>query len=307
VESLTFSVIPKLTQVWLGTARKAWGPQVAQSIVGDCSGGFRFRKDTEVETIPFLNVHHGTKLDLFLRKRCSARFVLVCDDDVFWPSAAPLAWALEALELDEKALVASIMPRKRVSSVLQGQLEEPMGSDCLLIRREQWLEQKLSFKVHWPDPEEGRDWYYDTGDWAHLEILRRGFKVATAPQEVRQQLLSFEGISSWLLRFQDMAPGSLEGSLKGLPERHPKALRTLFLAETLKRAGCDILISPQAMERARQVLRKLVPKEQAEALRKSEQPHLDALIGLVSGKRSREEEQSGKRERSGKREHSETV
>jgi hypothetical protein len=285
VESLTFSVIPQLTRSWLRTARSAWGPSVSRSVVGDCSGGLGFQRETAendaVETVPLLNIHHGAKLDLFLRKRCSARFVLVCDDDVFWRDASPLLWALEALEQDEKVLVASLMPRKQISSVLKGRLEEPMGSDCLLIRRAAWLEQELSFKVLWPNPEEGYDWCYDTGDWAHLEMLRRGFKVAIAPQAMRRRLLAFEGISSWLLRFQDTAPDSLEQSLKGFPERHPKALRTLFLAAAMERAGCDILVSSRALERARNVLRNLVPEERAEALCRQEQPRLDALTELL--------------------------
>ena len=286
VESLTFSVIPQLSRHWLRTAEYAWGGAVSRSLVGDCSGGLRLAlqdRDTgALETVPFLNIHHGTKLDLFLSKVCSARFVVICDDDVFWQDASPLAWALETLERDATVMVVSLMPRMQVSSVLEGRLDQPMGSDCLVIRRDLWLEQNLSFKVVWPDPKEGHDWCYDTGDLAHLEILRRGFQVAVAPATVRQRLLPFEGISSWLLRFQDTAPGSLEASLDGFPERQSKALRTLFVAEAIERAGCDILVSPRALEGARTVLRKLVPEERVETLRRREQPRLDALMELVA-------------------------
>lgn len=286
VESLTFSVVPHLTRLWLETAQEAWNDGVQRAVVGDCSGGLNLSESPcgtlEVATVPFLNLHHGAKLDTFLRRRCSATYVLVCDDDVLWRDDVPLRWALAELQRDADAVVASLMPRRTVSSVLQGRLEAPMGSDCLLIDRQAWLREDLSFQVVFPAAEEGYDWFYDTGDWAHLEILRRGLRVVVAPPEIRQRLLAFDGVSSWLLRFQDPTPGALHKSLEGIPERQDKAFRTLLLAEAVGTAGAGDLVSRDALVRAGSVLDDLLSEEHKAALRREEEPRLEDLIALLA-------------------------
>ena len=87
---------------------------------------------------------HGEKLDLFLQKVCSSKFILICDDDIFWLDQSPIAWALDKLKEDPKTVVVSLMPRGHSSELMQEKVGRPMGSYCLVINRELWLKENLS-------------------------------------------------------------------------------------------------------------------------------------------------------------------
>ncbi|MCB1034673.1 MAG: hypothetical protein KDD47_12650, partial [Acidobacteria bacterium] len=214
LEVLTFSVVPWLTALWGRSLGQALDGRSYRLLIGDASGGFRgpWRSQLEeapVEVLPCLNHHHGEKLDLFFGKVCRGDLVLVCDDDVFWRSGNPLDWALERFREEDSLAAISLAPRPLVSSVLQGKLDEPMGSSCLVLRRSIWLREGLSFQMA-PAPEPRRaDWFYDTCDLAHLELVDRGYGVRVAPPEIRSELVPLEAISAWILKAQKHPPARL--------------------------------------------------------------------------------------------------
>ena len=241
VEMLTFSVVPWLTALWSRCLHRALSDLRPRLVVGDCSGGLgpsgsdpAGRGATAV--YPCLNHHHGEKLDLFFSKVCSSELVLVCDDDIFWLRGEPMEWALDRFAEDPNLAVVSLAPRTLVSSVLEGQVEEPMGSSCLLVRRSLWLREELSFRMA-PGPR-GKDWFYDTCDLANVELLRRGYGVRTAPAEIRDGLVPLEAISAWILKAQKHSPERL-ARIADLPVRRTKALRALTTAHRLARFATD--------------------------------------------------------------------
>lgn len=227
VESITFSVVPQLTFLWAFLLGHALGRRPARILIGDCSGGLAACKLPNVDVFPLLNLPHGEKLDLCLKRRCLAPYVIVSDDDVFWLSEEPLRWALAQFESDERLAAVSLVPRNGVSSVLKGKVEQPMGSYCLIIRRHIWLKEDLSFRIVKPPPEDGYDWFYDTADFANVELLKRGYRVAIAPPEIRQHLCCLEAISTWTLKIQHRR-GDLNRSVADITLRRAKALRAVL-------------------------------------------------------------------------------
>jgi hypothetical protein len=210
-------------------------PHSAQTLIGDCSGGFPGDLNLPgVRVFPLLNHPHGIKLDLFIQRICCAPYVVVTDDDVFWMSEKPLRWALAEFEADERVAVVSLMPRDTASSVLEGKVPQPMGSFCLVIRRDLWIKEGLSFRIVQPPASEGYGWFYDTADFANVELLKRGYRVVIAPPELRRELCCLEAISTWTLKIQQRH-GDLRRSIGDVELRRAKALRAILTLKGLDR------------------------------------------------------------------------
>jgi hypothetical protein len=208
-------------------------PKSASILIGDCSGGFPvFERSPSVRVFPLLNHPHGVKLDFLMQRVCCAPYVLVADDDVFWFSEQPLQWALAQFAADPKVAVVSFMPRDTVSDVMYGKVAQPMGSFCLLIRREIWIKEGLSFRIVQPSVDEGYGWFYDTGDFANVELLKRGFRVVIAAPEYRGDLCCLEAISTWTLKLQERK-GDLRRSIGDVTLRRSKALRAILTLRCL--------------------------------------------------------------------------
>jgi len=245
VECITFSVIPRLTLLWAAFIRKAVVPEQFRVIVGDCSGGFRpYQVDKSIHSLPLLNYRHGKKLDMFLKDVSTAKYVIVSDDDVFCLSSFPWHWVSEQFEADPLVAVVSLMPRDRVSSVLRNKLEHPMGSYCLAIRREIWLQEALSFEIVYPLDDADYDWFYDTADYANVQLLKRGYKVIIAPIEIREYFITFEGVSTWLLKIQENS-GDITENVRDNPLRQEKALRAILIADGISTLLQQIYDDPQ--------------------------------------------------------------
>ncbi len=267
LEVLTFSVVPWMTALWAKLLGRAFGSGGHRLLIGDASGGFGLRQRRLLgpggaAVLPCLNFHHGEKLDLFLTEVCRSELVLICDDDVFWLDDSAWTWARDEMRRDAGVAVVSLLPRTRVSSVLAGEVAEPMGSSCLLVRRELWLREKLSFRVAPPPDPATMDWFYDTADLANVLLLRRGFKVVIAPPAVRRGLAPLEAISAWVLKVQKHGAAGLAAAAADLPLRQEKALRALLTARGLAR---------------------LLGKLEGEAVRLLPEPLLAASLAALAG------------------------
>ncbi len=187
-----------------------------------------------------------------MEKVCRASNVVVTDDDVFWLSDQPLRWALAQFAADPKVAVVSLMPRETVSDVLEGQVKQPMGSYCLLIRRNIWIHEGLSFRIMQPRASEGYGWFYDTADFANIELLQRGYRVVIAPPELRRELCCLEAISTWTLKIQQRH-GDLRRSVGDVELRRAKALCAILTLKGLDQilrtffpeiGACEIVKAP---------------------------------------------------------------
>lgn len=224
LDCTVFSVVPELSALWAATFERVIGIEPLRVLLGDCSGALRGHSSV-CQTVPMLNIHHGEKLDLFFTHLVESDIVLVTDDDIFWLDDAPLRWALDRLAEDDEIAVVSLVPRA-VSSVQRGKVEKAMGS-VLVIRRDVWRRENLSFRVVQPPPSENVKWHYDTGEFAQVELGRRGYRVEFAPNDLRKDLVFFEGISSWTLKIQKYS-GDLRVAVAGVPIRQEKALQTIL-------------------------------------------------------------------------------
>lgn len=297
VECITFSVIPRLTSLWAVFMKYAMSNNGSRVVVGDCSGGFRpLGKMGSVQVIPFLNYQHGKKLDLFLKLVCVSEYVIISDDDVFWLDEEPLNWALRQFVKDSSVAVISLFPRDQVSHLLRDRVERPMGSYCLIVRRETWLREELSFEIVYPFVDKGHGWFYDTADLANLELIKRGYKVIIAPPEIRRHLVSFEGTSSWSLKIQQFK-GNIYHNMVDIPLRQEKALRTVEVAMGLANLIAEYypdkpdpyLIHMGSLLNAKRICEELLPGEKIYSIRESVQrqlaqlrEHLDVICYTVS-------------------------
>ena len=206
IEWITCSVVPGLTELWARVLLAALSsdetPLDSTIWVADCSGDLHLPSDARLRKVAVYNHVHGVKLDLFLRGKCTSPWVVVCDDDVFWTRTRPLRWALEEFSRRPKLAAVSLRPRPAPKSILAGAVEQPMGSFCLVLRRQTWIDEGLSFRTVDPSGEGRYEWTYDTADHAHVQMLERGYEVAIAPEEIQSDLASFDGVSTWTLKLQ---------------------------------------------------------------------------------------------------------
>ena len=101
-----------------------------------------------------------------------------------------------------------------------------MGSYSLVVDRTIWRENGLSFRPRpAADAPEWNHELYDTGDIANIELLRRGYEVVGAPDDVADRLVRASNISSSVLR---------------LRKRRADETRDLYLAGRLGR-GVDAI------------------------------------------------------------------
>lgn len=256
-DCLTFSVVPGLTALWAHFMRRAVDAAALGIVVGDCSGGFHLTAPG-VQVLPLLNRQHGAKLDLFLHEVCKKDLVVISDDDVFWLDAAPWEWARQQLADDPRVAVVSLIPRGRLSSVLRGVVPQAMGSHCLVLRREVWLREQLSFRVAPALPGQAPGWFHDTGDLANRRLLERGYRVVIAPDEIRTHLVPFDGLSTWSVRIQER-DGALDDAIAVDPGlRGPKALRAILTVRGLSALAGELLpstrdrciVRPELLDRA---------------------------------------------------------
>ena len=286
VDCVTFSVIPIMTALWSRFIRPAIPAESLRVLAGDCSGTLDqyLPPAHQVQSTPLLNYHHGKKLDLYVYKLCRAEYVVVTDDDIFWLNTQPWQWAIQTLESDPRLAVVSLLPKKYVTKLLDGKVPLPMGS-CFVLRRDLWLREQLSFQLVHPPPEEGHGWFYDTGEYAQVQLLRRGYKLSIAPAEIQDQFVAFEGMSTWTLKIRANA-GDILANLRVDPSIRPeKVLRTIYASRGLAAlAGRflpptpELLFAPNtALERAEAACRSFVAEDRARQI----QAAIDSQIGAL--------------------------
>lgn len=226
LDVLSFTILPEVAALWERSVRLSLADLPKQIIIGDGSGNYHPKGDRQAWVVPIYNFDHGTKLDFFVSRVCASDLVLISDDDIFWMDAAPVRWALERFEQDPKLAVVSLHPRPHLIPQLRGVISEAMGSYALLLRREIWLKEKLSFQIYKPD-----DWkqvgnYFDVADYANLLLAQRGYHVISAPQELRRSLIPFYGTSMWALKILSSKGDINRVVYARRPDEHKKAYRT---------------------------------------------------------------------------------
>jgi hypothetical protein len=231
VDALTFSVVPRLTAAWSIYMDRALAGSNHQILIGDSSGGFQsLVPNSKIRILPVLNFPHGEKLDLFVQRFCRSEFVVVSDDDVFWLNNGAWLWAVEQFKADARLAVVSLRPRggqiwPPTAERIPG---PPMGSYCLIIRRQIWMEEQLSFRIVESPAHKHNGYFFDTADYANVQLLERGYRVLIAPETVCASVVTFDGTSCWALRIQQHC-GKLKPFLVGKPALQLKAYFSILV------------------------------------------------------------------------------
>jgi len=229
VDVFTFSIVPALTSLSMHSLSKNGLSAVNHRIyVGDCSGGIRIsgNKNRNLSVIPLLNEGHGKKLDLFTQFLAKGEFVLIWDDDVFCLDRVPIEWSLDQFNQNNQTAAVSLIPRYSFKWEINGEKHQPMGSYCLMVRRSIWEKEHLPFRqLHQPsgNPKSYLG-EYDTADYANVELIKRGYQVVIAPNEIRKHLIVYKGVSSASLRVQKHAGPGLPDYLRKVKKKDLKYL-----------------------------------------------------------------------------------
>src|SRR5690606_20839855 len=125
-----------------------------------------------------LNRPHGQKIDFFLKNYITSEYVLLCDDDVLLVDPVGVEWAMDRLLSNPNMAAVSLKPRTRFKWPIDGKEFSPMGTYCVLFRPKVFHSEGLSFRTrHEPSPTPlSYRGEYDTGDYANVELLRRGYE-----------------------------------------------------------------------------------------------------------------------------------
>src|SRR3989344_3003106 len=79
--AITFSISEDYARVWLFFAKKFLPSDQWNFIIVDCSGDMRAQLFYGAKIIKYLNLPHGKKIDMFLRKIIDSEIIFLCDDD----------------------------------------------------------------------------------------------------------------------------------------------------------------------------------------------------------------------------------
>ena len=154
--------------------------------------------------VRYPNVEHGKKIDHCVRETVKTDLLFLTDDDSFIlnPQAEPLG--AEMLLKGDSRAAFSFKPRGWWELEIDGNRFPVMGSYSLMFKPEIIRREKLTFCSRpTKDPRiRNGGGYYDTGDYANEQLLRRGYEVIVPDPEVRRTMVqSYSAVSSGFVTF----------------------------------------------------------------------------------------------------------
>lgn len=284
LDAVTFSVVTKMTAVWAHFSLKIARQVPMRILVADSAGSLSqvLPQQPGMQILPVFNYHHADKLDMFVTQLCSAPYVLVSDDDIFWVGSGAIRWALEQFEANSNLAVVSLLPKHETPELLQGKVQQPMGS-LFILRRSIWLREKLSFAVDNSPLKRGLG-IYDTGEKAQTQLLERGYDIIYLPEAMRKDFVPLKGISTWVLKTQKHNGNLLQHiqSHLGLQEKvfqmivSAQHLGKLFL-KIYPQAPDGHFTRPEFLQVVESLCRKLLPAENINAIDLEIKQKMDTL------------------------------
>ncbi len=196
---MTYSISEDYARVWFYFAQKALGQNNWDFLIIDSSGEIEPSKFEGCYIIRFLNLYHGKKVDILLRKILQSEIIFLCDDDKYI-----LTEVSEYFQYfqDPKTPVVSLSPRSWWKFKIGTQEFLPMGSYALMFKRSFFLEHQLRFqpprnskstlKVFPPGTK--HQLAHDTADYANEKLLLAGYNIITLPDN--DSILGFSGLST---------------------------------------------------------------------------------------------------------------
>lgn len=127
--------------------------------------------------------------------------------------------------------------------------------------------------------------HYDTGDFANIELIKRGYRIAIAPPEIREHFATFKGVSSGLLRVQKEP---VEG-YRNLTKNPAPLFGSCVVAKELGRFLTELegsrqqVVRADLLDRAYHELRPLVGDAQASEIEENVHQQIELLRAAIPG------------------------
>lgn len=193
------SISGDYARVWLHFVQQVLEKKHWDIVVVDSAGDMDVSKFEGCQVIRFLNIYHGQKMDLLLRRVIRANLIFQCDDDQY--ILHDLAAYMRYFD-DANTAAVSLYPRSWWYFTIHGNTYWPMGSYALFYRRDILLKHRLKFqaprnrtsdyKVFQPGVKV--QYAYDTCDYANEQLLLLGYTIVTLLDA--GAVLGFSGLSA---------------------------------------------------------------------------------------------------------------
>lgn len=171
-------------------------------VVVDSAGDMNASKLPGAELIRFLNLYHGRKVDILLKKTITSPIVFLCDDDKFILSDPMCNPNINSALENPQTAAISLCPRRWWWFQIEGKTHLPMGSYALIFKRDIFMKHALCFqspkgllspyKVFAEGVKHQKG--YDTADYANEQLLLLGYNIVTLPDN--DYILGFDGLSA---------------------------------------------------------------------------------------------------------------
>lgn len=185
--------------MWFYFFSKYLGLKNWHCVIVDCFGNFNPTNFPGAEVVPFVNLHHGPKIDIFLEKFLTADLIFLCDDDKYIINSLDQA---QNLLQDSLTAAVSLCHRTLFYFHMGDKNIAPMGSYALIFKRNLFAQEGLRLRNRSDVVSQYKvlsagnkpDFSYDTADYANEQLLLRGYKIPTFSEG--EFVLGFTGLSA---------------------------------------------------------------------------------------------------------------
>ena len=200
----TCSIYPDLTRVWHHFVKSYASSKNTQVLIYDCGSRLRAEHFSGAHIMRHCNVEHGKKIDHCIQHSVATPLLYLADDDTFLTSETAEPLAAETLLSDPRRFAFSFRPRGWWKLNLGGHKYPLMGSDALVFKPEIVRREGLSFSSRRTTDTAIRNGsgYYDTGDYAQEQLLRRGYEITFLEKDPAKPMVpAYTGVSCGFVNF----------------------------------------------------------------------------------------------------------
>lgn len=200
---LTCSIYPDVTRIWYYCLLNSLQGKQVPVVIYDSSGLLNPIYYPGAKIVRYPNEQHGKKIDHFIKHHLKTDFFYLTDDDAFLTSGEVLPYGVNWLEAGEMNAIVSYKPRLWWSFNIHGKEFPTMGSYSLLIKAPVIKKYELSFQSRRTERSEIRNGsgYYDTADYINEYLLKEGYAIDIAPEQIRNAVPTFFGTSSAMISY----------------------------------------------------------------------------------------------------------
>ena len=253
----TCSIYPDVTRIWYYCLVKSLQGKQVPVVIYDSSGLLNPIYYPGAKIVRYPNEQHGKKIDDFIKHHLKTDFFYLTDDDAFLTSGEVLPYGLNWLEAGEMNAIVSYKPRLWWSFEVNGKEFPTMGSYSLLVKARVVRKYELSFqskRTERPEIRKGTG-YYDTADFVNEYLLKEGYAINIAPEDIRNAVPTFFGTSSAMLSYYQtrwfskkrklISRRLMETRLVADPTSLMRALSIVFVSKIYETIFSDSLVYDQ--------------------------------------------------------------